>query len=154
MSGLFLGKGLGRSHLGCDCCEIAPSCLAPSLEAETPPSVPSLEQKEGRGKTKHHPKCVVGCFGCFRLLLQPSAWHFCGETLLAFIVRDAIVALNILCLFLNKLRSRVLLRCLPGGCSAPAVLMNKRRLRNGHLFVPGNEAGLYPKSLPGFFVVF
>lgn len=98
-------------------------------------------------------KHAVGRFGCLRLLLQPSAWHFHGETPLAFIVQDAIVALNILCLFLNKLRSRVPLRCLPGGCSALA-LGNKRRLHNGHLFVPGNEAGLYPKSLPGFFVVF
>lgn len=42
-------------------------------------------------------KHVVGHLDCLPLFSQPSAWHFCEETPLAFLIQDAIVAVNILC---------------------------------------------------------
>lgn len=101
-------------------------------------------------ESKHHSKHVVGHLDCLPLLSQPSAWHFCGETPLAFLIQDAIVAVNILCLFLNKLWSRVLLCCLPG----EAVVLWPSVTKGDSITaacLPGNEAGLYSRNLPGVF---
>lgn len=104
-------------------------------------------------ESKHHSKHVVGHLDCLPLLSQPSAWHFCGETPLAFLIQDAIVAVNILCLFLNKLWSRVLLCCLPGEAVMLWPSVTKGDSITAACLCLGMKLAFIPETFQGFFVV-
>lgn len=102
-------------------------------------------------ENKHHPKHVVGHLDCLPLLSQPSAWHFSGETPLAFLIAHAIFAVNTLCLFLNKLQLRVLLCCLLEEAVVFWPSVTKCNSITAACLCLGMKLAFIPKTFQGFF---
>lgn len=152
MSGCFLGKGLGRSSLCCDCCEIVPQLPGTQAESGDHPHQPhSFRGRMGVGKQTPFKACgwVLGlpsfAFSAF------STTFFCGETPLAFLILDAIVAVDILCLFLYKLQHRVLLCCLPGEAVVLWPSVTKGNSITAVCLCLGMKLAFIPKAFQGFF---